>query len=187
MAWLQSPYLHRTATISEPDRRAGCDSIQRTVRRTCTGSLTAEANTEDDRPPSSMSTLLLLYDFSLANKLFRLELVTKPISPNGPSVVPLTSFISSSSYLFQHAHRSSRASSYACLNLLILNVLLSDLDVARRVCSADNAVSVRLCRQRAPALPAVKGDRILGSAMIDAISGGIQHNLRQRLDAGFYR
>lgn len=135
------------------------------------------------RPPPSASTLLLLFDFSLANKLFRLELVTKSAAS---STVCIASFISLSSYMFQHARRSQRASLYASLNLLTLHVLLSDLDVARRICSPDNAAAVRLCRQKAPMLPPSKGDRIMASALIDAVTIGISHNLRQRLDPDLY-
>lgn len=139
------------------------------------------------RPSSQACILLFLYDFALANKLVRLDMVTKFNSTRESQAVPLASFISLSSYLLQHAHRSSRATAYACLTLLTLQVLVSDFDVARQICSPDNAIPVRLCRQKAPLLPAVKNDRILAGAILDAVTGGISHNLRRRLDVELYK
>jgi hypothetical protein len=128
----------------------------------------------------------MLYDFIQANKLMRLAFVQKSLSSTTAYSIHLASFISYSSYVFQHAHRSQRVSSYACLDLLIFEVLLSDLDVARQICSADNVGPVRLCRQKAPMLPLTKGDRSLAGALLDAITGGLSHNLRRRLDVELY-
>lgn len=139
------------------------------------------------RPSSQANVLLFLYDFTMANKLVRLEMVSKFASTRESNVVPLAAFTSLSSYLLQHAHRSPRVSAYACLNLLTLQVLISDFDVTRQICSPDNATPVRLCRQKAPLLPAVKNDRILAGAILDAVTGGISHNLRRRLDVELYK
>lgn len=45
---------------------------------------------------------------------------------------------------------------------------------------------VRLCRQRQPYLPLVRGDRIFAASVLDAMIDGINHNLRRRLDVEFY-
>jgi len=47
-------------------------------------------------------------------------------------------------------------------------------------------MSVRLCRQRQPYLPAVRGDRIFAASILDAMIDGINHNLRRRLDVELY-
>jgi Domain of unknown function (DUF1741) len=47
-------------------------------------------------------------------------------------------------------------------------------------------MSVRLCRQRSPYLPPVRGDRMLAASILDTMIDGINHNLRRRLDVDFY-
>lgn len=50
----------------------------------------------------------------------------------------------------------------------------------------DTKTSVRLCRQRQPYLPVVRGDRILLTAVLDVITDTLSHNLRKRLDTELY-
>jgi len=116
----------------------------------------------------------------------RLEFVTKASTTKDASTIPFASFLSFSSYLYQHAHRSPRAAAYACTSLLILQVLLSDLNVAGAICGEQNVAPVRICRQKAPMLATVKGDRNLAAATIDAVTGGLSHNMRKRLDVELY-
>jgi len=127
--------------------------------------------------------LLTLYDFALSNKVFCHNLVARP-SAQKDQYAPISSFISFSSYLYQHAHRTSRASAYAYLTLLTLLVLVEDHTVARVLC--DTSAVVRLCRQRPPHLPVAKADRTYAVAIIDVLTDGINHNLRKRLDTTFY-
>lgn len=129
--------------------------------------------------------LLATYDFANANKLFCFNLVTFAAEKKGePS--PLSSFLSLTSYLFQHAHRSSRATLYTYLSLFVLRILVEDQILAKRLCSEEAKISVRLCRQRQPYLPMVKGERVPSSIFLDLMVDGINHNLRRRLDVDFY-
>jgi hypothetical protein len=116
----------------------------------------------------------------------RREFVVKTSGTTDLSTSPIASFISFSSYLYQHGHRSPRTAAYACTSLLILQVLLSDLDVAGEICGEHTAAEVRICRQKAPMLATVKGDRNLAAATIDAVTGGLSHNMRKRLDVELY-
>jgi len=45
---------------------------------------------------------------------------------------------------------------------------------------------VRLCRQRQPYLPLVRGDRIFAASILYTMIDGINHNLRRRLDVELY-
>lgn len=47
-------------------------------------------------------------------------------------------------------------------------------------------MSVRLCRQKSPYLPPVRGDRVLAVSILDTMIDGINHNLRRRLDVELY-
>jgi hypothetical protein len=47
-------------------------------------------------------------------------------------------------------------------------------------------MAVRLCRQRQPYLPLIKGERILAASILDTMIDGINHNLRRRLDINLY-
>jgi hypothetical protein len=47
-------------------------------------------------------------------------------------------------------------------------------------------MSVRLCRQRQPYLPLVRGDRVFAASILDTMIDGINHNLRRRLDVELY-
>jgi hypothetical protein len=128
--------------------------------------------------------LLAAYDFTHANKLFSLELVTW--TPDKGEEQPFASFISLTSYLLQHAHLSQRTTLYCHLNLMVFRLLIEDAILCKRICSEDSKVPVRLCRQRSPYLPLVRGDRILATAVLDTMVDAINHNLRRRLDVGLY-
>jgi hypothetical protein len=45
---------------------------------------------------------------------------------------------------------------------------------------------VRLCRQRQPYLPLVRGNRMLAESILDTMIDGMNHNLRRRLDVDLY-
>ena len=131
-----------------------------------------------EQPEPSAAILLSTYEFVLTNKLFCTELVGK----QGQSA--LGSFVSFSSYLLQHAHRSPRAASYAHLVLNILRILVEDPALIKLM--LETSATVRLCRQRAPFLPMTRGDRPLAAALIDVMVDSINHNLRKRLDVDLY-
>jgi hypothetical protein len=99
---------------------------------------------------------------------------------------PFSSFLSLTSYLFQHAHRSHRSSLYTYLSLFILQLLVEDQLLVKRLCSDESKLFVRLCRQRQPFLPLAKGDRVPAAVLLDLMIDGINHNLRRKLDVEFY-
>ncbi|KAK3304765.1 uncharacterized protein B0T15DRAFT_558738 [Chaetomium strumarium] len=135
-------------------------------------------------PGQEAAVLLATYDFTHANKLFSLELVAW--TPDKGEEQPFASFISLASYLLQHAHLSQRTTLYCHLNLMVFRLLIEDPILCKRICSEDSKVPVRLCRQRSPYLPLVRGDRILATAVLDTMVDAINHNLRRRLDVGLY-
>lgn len=100
---------------------------------------------------------------------------------------PFASFLSLSSYLLQHAHRSARVTRYAELNLFTIRILVEDPVLCKRICSDESKRSVRLCRQRQPYLPLVPGERVLATVILDIMVDAISHNLRRRLDINLYR
>lgn len=136
------------------------------------------------RPEPDIGVLLPMYDFANANKVFCLNLVT--LQADKSDDPPLSAYLSLTSYLLQHAHRSTRAALYTYLSLFILQILVEDQLLVKRLCSDDNKISVRLCRQRQPFLPLVKGDRVPISVILDLMLDGINHNLRRRLDVELY-
>lgn len=144
--------------------------------------LKPEANMH--RPGQDAAVLLATYDFSHANKLFSLELVAW--APEKGEEQPFASFISLTSYLLQHAHLSQRTTLYCHLNLMVFRLLIEDPILCKRICSEDSKVPVRLCRQRSPYLPLVRGERILATAVMDTMLDALNHNLRRRLDVGLY-
>ncbi|KAI9849016.1 MAG: hypothetical protein M1837_005907 [Sclerophora amabilis] len=76
-------------------------------------------------PTPESSILLGAYDFANANKLFCFNLVSlAPETKHGES--PFSAYLSLTSYLSSHAHRSSRTSLYAYMNLLVIRLLLED-------------------------------------------------------------
>ncbi|EGP91136.1 unnamed protein product [Zymoseptoria tritici ST99CH_1A5] len=136
-----------------------------------------------EQPGHEAATLLTLYDFALANKLFCHHLISLPSTETGQPA-PFSSLLSFTSYLYQHAHRSSRASLYAYLTLLILTILVEDATIAKSL--NETTAPVRLCRQRSPLLPLPKGERPYTVTIIDLMVDGLNHNLRKRLDVKFY-
>jgi len=58
--------------------------------------------------------------------------------------------------------------------------------LCKRICSDESKTSVRLCRQRSPYLPLVRGDRVLAASILDIMIDGLTHNLRRRLDVDLY-
>ncbi|KFA67086.1 hypothetical protein S40285_03016 [Stachybotrys chlorohalonatus IBT 40285] len=135
-------------------------------------------------PGENASILLATYDFAHANKLFCFNLVTMQAEKGEEQA--MASYISLTSYLLQHAYLSQRATHYANLNLMVFRLLIEDPLMCKRMCSDDSAVPVRLCRQRQPFLPLVKGDRVLATCVLDTMIDGINHNLKKRLDVGLY-
>ncbi|KEY69532.1 hypothetical protein S7711_02067 [Stachybotrys chartarum IBT 7711] len=135
-------------------------------------------------PGENASILLATYDFAHANKLFCFNLVTMQAEKGEEQA--MASYISLTSYLLQHAYLSQRATQYANLNLMVFRLLIEDPLMCKRMCSDDSAVPVRLCRQRQPFLPLVKGDRVLATCVLDTMIDGINHNLKKRLDVGLY-
>ncbi|KAH9908151.1 DUF1741-domain-containing protein [Xylariomycetidae sp. FL2044] len=135
-------------------------------------------------PGEDAAVLLGTYDFSHANKLFCFNLVTLPAEKGEEQ--PIASFLSVTSYLLQHAFLSNRATNYAHLSLTVLRLVIEDQILCKRICSEESKVAVRLCRQRQPYLPAVKGERILATSVLDTMIDGINHNLRRRLDTTLY-
>lgn len=136
-------------------------------------------------PGPEIGLVLSTYDFANANKLFCFNLVTLS-APKKSDPSPLNSFFSLTSYLFQHAHRTSRAALYTYLTLFILQILVEDQILVKRLSSDESAMSVRLCRQRHPYLPVVKGDRVPIAIILDLLVDGINHNLKKRLDVEYY-
>nr|POE54160.1 upf0588 membrane protein [Quercus suber] len=146
--------------------------------------LGALTKTNGSRPGVEASTLLTLYDFTLANKVFSHHFISAPAIDN-KNAAPFSNFLSFSSYLFQHAYRSQRASLYAYLALLTLLIVVEDSILAKLLC--DIITPVRLCRQRPPHLPfASTHGRPYTACIIDLLVGGMNHNLRKRLDTNFY-
>ncbi|KAI0006440.1 DUF1741-domain-containing protein [Xylariaceae sp. FL0662B] len=135
-------------------------------------------------PGEDAAILLGTYDFSHANKLFCFNLVTLPADKGEEQ--PISSFLSLTSYLLQHAFLSNRATNYAHLSLMVFRLLIEDQLICKRICSEESKVAVRLCRQRQPFLPAVRGERILATSVLDTMIDGINHNLRRRLDVSLY-
>lgn len=136
-------------------------------------------------PGSEAGILLSTYEFANANKLFCFNLVTLPSHTKGEASA-FSSFLSLTSYLFQHAHRSFRSSLYTYISLFILQILVEDQILIKRMCGEESKTSVRLCRQRQPYLPVIRGSRPAISVILDIMIDGINHNLRRRLDAEFY-
>ena len=137
------------------------------------------------RPDPTAAVLLGAYDFSIANKIFCFNLLSSPaISKN--SEPPFSSFLSLTSYLLHHAYRSPRATLYGLLNLLILRILVEDLALCKTLCDQETLVSVRLCRQRQPFLPAAPKPRTAAASMLDILIDTMNHNLRRQLDIPVY-
>lgn len=136
-------------------------------------------------PGPEIGVLLSIYDFVNANKVFCFNLASLPAASKAtPS--PLSAYLSMTSYLLQHAHRSSRSALYTHLCLFIVQILVEDKDLVKRLCNDESKLSVRMCRQRPPFLPQVSSDRVPTAVILDLMVDGINHNLRRRLDVDFY-
>ena len=98
----------------------------------------------------------------------------------------MSAFLSSASYVLHHAYRSSRATSYGMLNLLILRLIIEDLNLCRVLCDPENLVSPRLCRQRQPFLPATAKLRPPAATILDILVDTVNHNLRRQLSIPLY-
>lgn len=136
-----------------------------------------------EQPKAEAASLLAVYDFVLANKIFCLELIQA--RPEGKQEISsIAAFLSLCSYLYQHAHRSARAASYAHLTLFIIQILVEDPGIVKRLC--ETSTPVRLSRQRPPYLPVTKGERPLAANIIDIMMDSMNHNLRKKLDVDLY-
>ncbi|KAI9804810.1 MAG: hypothetical protein M1825_001178 [Sarcosagium campestre] len=137
-------------------------------------------------PPPECAILLATYDFANANKLFCFNLVCLPAESKNDDAA-FSAFLSLTSYLVNHAHRSLRTSLYAYINLLIIRILVEDQVLCKRICTDETKLAVRLCRQRQPYLPLVKGERRGANVVLDIMIDSINKNLRRRLDVDFYK
>ena len=99
---------------------------------------------------------------------------------------PFSAFLSSTSYVLHHAYRSSRATLYGLLNILILRILVEDLVLCKLLCDSAMLFSVRLCRQRQPFLPLTPRPRPAAASILDIVVDTINHNLRRNLDIQLY-
>lgn len=137
------------------------------------------------RPDPVAAVLLGTYDFVNANKLFCVNFISCPTDPRA-SEAPFSAFLSYTSYVLHHAYRSSRATLYGLLNLLILRVVVEDLALCKVLCDAERLFSVRLCRQRQPFLPMTPKPRPAAASILDILIDIINHNLRRHLDIQLY-
>lgn len=124
-----------------------------------------------------------MYEFVVHNKQFRLRLA-EASTPNDKAGRGLLELCSFTTYLLQHAYRSTRAALYSHLALLILRVLVEDVNVDKKLCETTG--DVQLCRQRPPTLPLTKGERPLAAVVLDVAMDTINHNLRTNLDVNLY-
>lgn len=126
-----------------------------------------------------------MFESIASNEVFRAHIFGAKATEKG-RVAPFASVISASSYLLQNAHCTSRAATYACVCLLIFQIIVEDATAHKRLCSSENKCMVRLCRQKLPMTPLVSGARIPMTAVLDVIVGGLRHNLQLRLDVELY-
>ncbi|KAL8710731.1 MAG: hypothetical protein Q9220_004749 [cf. Caloplaca sp. 1 TL-2023] len=135
-------------------------------------------------PDTDATILLTIYEFTNANKLFAQILATQP---GESKVEPAFSvFLSLTSYILHHAHRSTRSTLYGCLNLITLRILIEDQTLCAKLFSADLSHPVRLCRQRQPFLPSTPLARPYAASILDICIDTITHNLRRRLHIPLY-
>ncbi|RKF62282.1 UPF0588 membrane protein C20F10.02c [Erysiphe neolycopersici] len=135
-------------------------------------------------PGTEAAVLLAMYDFANANKLFCFNLISLPAEKDQES--PISSLLSLTSYLVQHAHISSRTTRYSHLSLLIIRILVEDQTICKQLSSDESKTTVRLCRQKSPYLPYFHGERTITASLFDTMLDGINHNLRRRLDVELY-
>lgn len=135
-------------------------------------------------PKSDASAILSVYSFIQANKLFAANLLNAHRESH--MVAPFSHFLSSTSYISHHAHRGGRQATYAILCLLSLRIIIEDPLLAKRICSSENKMAIRLCRQRPPYLPLITAARVPALAILDICTDTLIHNLRKRLDVQLY-
>lgn len=70
--------------------------------------------------------------------------------------------------------------------LVIIRILVEDPPTVKYLTSTETSQQIRLCRQRPPYLPYIRGSRVLALYVLDALMDGISHNLRRRLDVELY-
>ena len=75
---------------------------------------------------------------------------------------------------------------YSYIVLVVLRILVEDNTVAKILFSSEKTNTVRLCRQRQPLLPVVRGARPRINVVLDVLVDGITHNLKRRLDTELY-
>ncbi|KAL8992387.1 MAG: hypothetical protein Q9188_007600, partial [Gyalolechia gomerana] len=154
-------------------------------------SSTPNPNAEDNKdlfatlPERDASVLLATYDFTNANKVFCFKLVTATPEPRLES--PFSAFLSLTSYILHHAHRSPRATLYGLLNLTTLRIIIEDQSLCTKLFDPTLSNPVRLCRQRQPLLPSSNSAaRPLAATILDIALDTINHNLRRRLHIPLY-
>ncbi|KAI4130019.1 MAG: hypothetical protein LQ338_001953 [Usnochroma carphineum] len=136
-------------------------------------------------PDPDASILLSAYDFTNANKLFCLNLITQP-GETPKSEPPFSAFLSLTSYILHHAYRSPRSTLYGLLNLTTLRILIEDQSLCTKLFDPTLSIPVRLSRQRQPFLPSTSHPRPAAAAILDIAVDTINHNLRRRLDIPLY-
>lgn len=132
-----------------------------------------------------MALLLGVHDFVYANKVFSLKMITATDDTRA-SEPPFSVFLSFTSYLLHHAHRSSRATTYGMLSLMTLRLLIEDAGICKIMSDSETISFVRLCRQRQPFLPLSPKPRPHAAHILDILIDTINHNLRRHLDMQLY-
>ena len=150
-------------------------------------------------PHPTLSLVLATYEFINVNKVFsRLFVQGKgQLESSGANresnalhstSPPIASFISLSSYLFQNQHKSSRASSYARLCLIILRILVEDSTntvvkyLVNEKGNEDYSTNqIQICRSRNPQLPLIprQQKRKLMEGVLDSLQCCIRYNMRR--------
>lgn len=139
----------------------------------------------ETRPDSGAALSLGIHDFTNANKIFCINFLSCPSNPR-TGEAPFGAFVSFTSYILHHAYRSSRATLYGLLNILILRIIIEDLALCKTLCDSEKLISVRLCRQRQPFLPITPKPRPAAASILDVSIDCINHNLRRHLDIQLY-
>jgi hypothetical protein len=124
------------------------------------------------------------YEFSHANKAYSLAFIRAKATVNGET--PFGLFLSLTSYLTTQQSRSLRATLYSRLALLTIRNMMDDSSLMALLQHEDTKSRIRICRQRQPFLSAVVKERKLVEGILDICIGGIDHNLRRRLDVELY-
>ncbi|KAK9471058.1 uncharacterized protein V1510DRAFT_368759 [Dipodascopsis tothii] len=138
-------------------------------------------------PPPSVTILLATIEFVHINKFFcKLLIEARPSNAWSPPESPFAAFISLSSYLLHHQHRSERHRIYARVPLLVFRILAEDQNLFQVLTSPNNRSILRLCRQRVPLLPLVKDERLLVEGVLDCLVASIDHSMKKSLDVSMY-